>query len=104
MGDNDLDAALEVRFDSDAGDGLTVREYLHRLLSLLWELGDGFSGKRPFGNSGWDYELYQPLVRAGFISGALDEDGWLDDVDCEQGSGFVQRLIDRAFNLGSPDA
>lgn len=71
-----LNDALEVRFDSDAGDDLTVRQYLHALLSALWREGECFSGKRPFGNSGWEHELYAPLAKAGFIDlGVVDEDG-----------------------------
>lgn len=92
-----LESALAIRFDSDAGDNITIRDYLHRLLSRVWELGEAFSGKRPFGNSGWDYELYQPLVRAGLIPGALDEDGYIDEVDSAKGAAFVQSLIDHVF-------
>ena len=69
--------ALEVRFDSDAGDGLTVRQYLHKLMSLLWKEQESFDGKRPFGNSDWEFDLYKPLAKAGFIDlGPLhEEDG-----------------------------
>lgn len=86
-------AALEVRFDSDAGDNLTVRDYLHKLLDTLWFDGEEFSGKRPFGNSGWDYELYTPLVKAKFIKGSLDSDGYIADIDDEQAAKFVFELI-----------
>ena len=73
---NGFAAALELRFDSDAGDDLTVRQYLHELMRLLWDEQDGFSGKRPFGNSGWEHDLYTPLAKAGFIDlGPLGEDG-----------------------------
>ena len=60
-GDN-LDAALDVRFDSDAGDNLTVREYFKTLLLTLWDEKEGFSGKRPWGNSGWEYEVHIALL------------------------------------------
>lgn len=73
-------AALDLRFDSDAGDNLSVREYLCALLSLVWKEGEGFDGKRPFGNSGWHYEVYKPLIAAGFIKGKLDENGYVEDV------------------------
>ena len=43
----------------------TVREYLKMLLERLWEEGEGFSGKRPFGNSGWEYDLYAALEEKG---------------------------------------
>jgi len=86
-------AALEVRFDSDAGKNLSVRDYLHKLLWTLLNKGEDFSGKRPYGNSGWDRDLYVPLIAAGFIRGELTEDGYIEDVDDEQAAKFVFELI-----------
>ena len=43
-------------------EGITVCEYLERLLLTLWEEKDNFSSKRPFGNSGWEYDLYEILI------------------------------------------
>ena len=54
-----------VRFDSDAGDNLTCRQYLCALLAQLWSEGSGFSGKRPFGNSGWEWDILDALSEAG---------------------------------------
>lgn len=68
MGENDADAE-------------TVGDYLVALLLSLWKQGEGFSGKRPFGNSGWEYELYYPLVKAGVIWGEINEDGDLVSYD-----------------------
>lgn len=96
--DNGLIDALNVRFDSDAGENLTVRDYLHALLETLWDEEEGFSGKRPFGNSGWKYEIYSPLVAGGFISGSLDEDGNATDVDDEHAGEYVRKLIAAAFH------
>jgi len=59
----------------------TIRSYLIRLLSDVWKDGEGFNGKRPFGNSGWESDLMTPLVRAGLVEGKLDEDGYIDSVD-----------------------
>ena len=68
---------------NDAG-AKTVGEYLQELLLRVWEEQEGFSGKRPFGNSGWDYELAAALIKAGAIEGTLDEYGDVDGVDeCE---------------------
>lgn len=64
MGENDANAS-------------TVGDYLIKLLLTLWKEGEGFSGKRPFGNSGWEYELYSPLIKAGMVKGELDEDGYI---------------------------
>ncbi len=100
-----LNDALEVRFDSDAGDDLTVRQYLHALLSTVWSEGECFSGKRPFGNSGWEHELYAPLAKAGFIDlGELDEDGESYDYSREQeqaAHAYVLDLIAAAMFPGS---
>lgn len=60
---------------------LTIREYLKELLRELWSEGEGFSGKRPFGNSGWQYDLYQALVANKAIEGSFDPDGYLEEFD-----------------------
>lgn len=61
---------------NDAG-AATVRGYLLALARQVWEDGEGFSGKRPFGNSSWEYEVYDALAAAGRISGTKDEcDCW----------------------------
>lgn len=88
---------------SDAGDGITVKDYLYQLLNTLWEEGEGFSGKRPFGNSCWEYDLLRPLVVAGFISGTVTpskyEDDW-DDIEIlnkKEAFSFVSQLIKYCF-------
>lgn len=78
LGDNDANAK-------------TVREYLIELLAGVWRDGEGFSGKRPFGNSSWEYDLYTPLARAGLIEATFDEDGYIDD--------FVGSARDKADEL-----
>lgn len=53
-----------------------VQEYLCALLEDVWRYEEGFDGKRPFGNSGWQDDLYTPLVVAGFTGGMVRyEDG-----------------------------
>lgn len=61
---------------NDAGAD-TIEEYLATLLLAVWDQKEGFSGKRPFGNSGWELDLHIPLVKAGFIDGSLDGDDYL---------------------------
>lgn len=73
--------------------GITIENYLKLLLETLWKQGDGFSGKRPFGDSGWEYELYYPLARAGLINSNGDADGWPRDMDCEKGHEIILELI-----------
>lgn len=60
---------------NDAGDDdLTVKGYLKELLLTLWREGEGFSGKRPFGNSGWSLDFHRPFIQAGIIDGYYDEE------------------------------
>lgn len=62
----------------------TVGEYLSLLLSTLWIQGEGFSGKRPFGESSWEYEVYTALATEELIDGLiLDEDGYLDEFSAD---------------------
>lgn len=58
-----LDCPME---ENDAG-ASTVGEYLIILLGMIWNEGESFSGKRPFGNSGWERELYIALEKSGLI-------------------------------------
>ncbi len=75
---------LELKLDNDDFDpDMTIRDYLRELLIKLWEDGEGFSGKRPFGNSGWEYDLYVPLIKAGVVPGEIDEWGGIEDVNSE---------------------
>lgn len=59
------DQALEVIIGDD-DDELTLREYFGALLTTLWVEGEGFSGKRPFGDSGWQHDVSSALSSAGF--------------------------------------
>lgn len=61
----------------DLGENITIRQYLIELLDTLWVEKEGFSGKRPFGNSGWESDFNFPLIKAGLIKGEiLNEDGY----------------------------
>ena len=86
---------LDLRTD----EGQTIREYLHSLLKTLWEEEEGFSGKRPFGNSGWTFDLYIPLIRSGLITGDI-EDGYINTVDEKRGHEIIAKLIDYLCGVG----
>jgi hypothetical protein len=75
--------------DADAG---TIRAYLIKLLAAVWEDGEGFSGKHPFGNDDWEWDLQEPLVRAGYIAGRFDE-GYLVDFDEKTGEKLIASAI-----------
>ncbi|WCO82071.1 hypothetical protein vBPpSSYP_89 [Pseudomonas phage vB_PpS_SYP] len=86
---------LDVKLDTDNRAGAyDVRGYLKALLRELWDTGEGFSGKRPFGDSGWEYELYWGLVKAGLVTGYFDQYGYVDGVD----KVTANRLIFEAIN------
>lgn len=75
----------------------TIGEYLGKLLATLWEEEESFSGKRPFGNSGWQSCVEFALVRAGVVRGTIiEEDGdeWLDGYDEAGAENAVQRAIE----------
>lgn len=78
-----LDAPMSVARCRECTDVATVRDYLKKLLKDLWQKGDGFDGKRPFGNSNWEYDIYLALVVAGLVPGTLDEDGFLHEFSDE---------------------
>ena len=66
-----LDAPMEIN-DANA---TTVREYLTTLLVTLWNEEEAFSGKRPFGNSDWSWDLVPALQNAGLLEGTVDTYG-----------------------------
>lgn len=76
--------ALNISFESrDLYRELTIRDYMKELLSTLFREGESFSGKRPFGNSGWEYDIIEPLVRAGVVRGSFyeAEEGEVPELD-----------------------
>lgn len=87
--------------DNDAG-AATVRDYLVALTSEVWDRVDAFNGKRPFGNSGWVWDLYGALVQGGATPGRMDEEeGWgVGDLPDREGA---DRMIAEAIQeLGNP--
>ena len=46
---------------SDFKEPVTLKDYLRDILVELWCTGEGFSGKRPLGNSDWQYCIYQSI-------------------------------------------
>jgi hypothetical protein len=79
-------------FCRDFDNEITIKGYFKELLCTLWKEQDGFSGKRPFGNSGWDYDIYAALILAGAIEGELDENGYIDEMSKKQ-EGIGNALI-----------
>lgn len=79
-----LDQVLNSPIPSPYSPGeTTIREYLMRLLLTLWQEGESFSGKRPFGNSGWEWDVIDALHVAGFI----------EKDDIETGTVLIEKAI-----------
>jgi hypothetical protein len=91
--DEGLQTALEARFSSGAGADLSVREYLRLLLMGVWDEGECFDGKRPFGYSDWESDIYDPLVKAGFMAGTIDREGYAVVSDATSAHAYVCDLI-----------
>lgn len=63
--------------------------------------GEGFSGKRPFGNSGWGEDIAFALVKAKIIKGKIyteededDIDQYLDDYDSKTLNIIIRKCIE----------
>ncbi len=97
MSDKEIgEQVLALPMQENDADAKTIGEYLVKLLKTLWANGEGFSGKRPFGNSGWDYELYYPLVKARFVRGTVDGDFSYNIENCDKKA--ADKLINKAID------
>ena len=86
---------LELKFYSnDLDEELSIKDFFKRLLKKLFEEGEGFSGKRPFGNSDWQYDLCSCLIEKGIVNGEIDEDGYVEECDWAFFDMIIQRLIE----------
>lgn len=81
------------RSDLDEGESVTIRECLFDILKMVLEETECFDDKRPWGYSGWVYDLYAPLIKHNLIPGKLDEDGYIENVDEEKAIKFVTEKI-----------
>lgn len=54
---------------------------------------DCFSGKRPFGNSGWYYDIIICLIHNKIIKGTTDIEGYLEDYNELEAFAFIEKLI-----------
>jgi hypothetical protein len=80
---------LDLPLPANDSGATTVRGYLIALLTEVWTDGEGFSGKRPFGNSGWETDLYIPMIRAGIIGGTFDDESGYYLMTCDRQAGHA---------------
>lgn len=96
MTSDQIENFLDTEFESMDLGKTTPRKYLFELLHTLWIEKEGFSGKRPFGNSGWDSDLALALVEGGFIKGYI-EGGWAQRYERNELDQWVRRAICHIF-------
>ncbi|PRY35289.1 hypothetical protein [Umezawaea tangerina] len=75
--------------DNDSG-ASSVGGYLVAVLDVMWDCRENFN---PFGNSGWEHDLYAALVKAGHIQGMVDSEGYVETSDREAGSELIAAAI-----------
>ena len=69
----DYKKILNLKFYSnDLQYNVTVGYFLEQLLKTLLIQGENFNSKRPFGNSGWEYDLAICLVENNIIEGKVN--------------------------------
>ena len=73
--------ALPMPPNATSASAATIGEYLTRLLADLWTQGSDFNAKRPYGSSDWQWVVYEQLVKAGYVEGRLDGDGYIEHAD-----------------------
>lgn len=84
MSDSEQVLNLPIPAHLHFGQAETMRDVLHNLLYKLWNEGEDFNGKRPFGQSGWDMDLLVPLAKAGLIKATFDENDYLEEISTLQ--------------------
>lgn len=89
-----MTSILSVRFECEGlGRIVSIGEYFLLLGKTVWNEGEGFSGKRPWGNSGWEAEVYGALAEAGFVNGKKDEDGYWETFDTEAADKLIEKEV-----------
>lgn len=79
----------------ESGDDSTIGENLRDIMRRVWEKEEGFSGKRPWGYSGWQLSFYEVLVKFDVIEGSFDEYGYLDSCDDADGFEIICECIEK---------
>lgn len=77
----------------DLNKEISIKDYLKELLITLWREDEGFSGKRPLGNSGWKFEIYECLIKNSIVPGTLDEDGYVIEIDTDKADEIIYDII-----------
>jgi hypothetical protein len=87
-------AALGLPMEKNEAGAATIREYLKAILLGVWTRGADFDGKRPFGSSSWQCDIYVALIKADVVEGSLDGDGFVATVDEDAADAIVKSAIE----------
>ena len=93
---NEAKIVLNARIEEEDSGATSLREYFKLMLQAVFDEDEGFSGKRPFGNSGWQHGLAIQLVKAGVLDGKLLTDDGYDDAEFDWAE--YNRVIKLAIN------
>ena len=77
----------------------TIGQFLMMVGAKVFLDQEDFSGKRPFGNSGWIYDVYEALIQGDALEGTLDEDGYVKECDSREAEAVVACLFDYLKSL-----
>ena len=91
----DINAVLDFEYARWDLEPCTIRHYLVELARQCWLKEECFGGKRPFGNSGWKFDVYGALAEGGFISGTKDEDECWDNMDRVAGDVIIAACFEK---------
>jgi hypothetical protein len=84
----------DISFASDdLGSIVTIKDYLKKLLCGIWNEEENFSGKRPFGNSGWQCEIQSVLIMKNIVKGEVDDLGYVNEVDSKEVDKLITKYI-----------
>lgn len=90
---------LEIKLKQNDASAETIGDYLKTLLIKLWSDEEEFSGKRPFGNSGWQWTIYESLIENNIINGELDEDGFISTLSVDERKKADSLILEAIKNM-----
>lgn len=80
-------------------EGTSLRVMLKDLLTMVLLQGEQFDGKRPWGDSGWEFDIYRAMVLNGFIKGTVDEYGDIYNYSVAECDELILRCVEEIFDL-----
>lgn len=91
------DDILDYQYSFEDAGVTCLRDYFYEILTTLWIRGEGFSSKRAFGDSDWQWQAYYCLAEAGAIKADFDSDWEEWEFSEEEAEKKVLDLIHHIF-------